>query len=218
MNDNIKHRVKKLLALSHSTNEHEAALALDKARELMEAYNLSEEDCTTYISEVKCLKSEPLWRFIVASSVAWLNGVAYVHILRINGDVYRFYGRESDVFIAREMNNYLIRTIERLTKKNVRKNAKKTFRDSYKYGMAKTLYFRIRESGALYSWANKRDAQIQKLNAYIENMCTVITDNSVKPLKINRGAVERGMRDGYSIGLHRQTSGHSIKQLTGTGQ
>ncbi|MEA4838055.1 MAG: DUF2786 domain-containing protein, partial [Rhodospirillaceae bacterium] len=40
--DAIIAKIKKLLALSKSSNEHEAALALAKAKELMEAHSLTD--------------------------------------------------------------------------------------------------------------------------------------------------------------------------------
>ena len=44
----VKHRVKKLLALSKSPNENEAAAALRKANDLMAAYKFTLEQFSAY--------------------------------------------------------------------------------------------------------------------------------------------------------------------------
>ena len=51
MNEQIKKKIKKLLALSKSPNENEAMAALEKARKLMEENGLSEQDCNVSIQK-----------------------------------------------------------------------------------------------------------------------------------------------------------------------
>lgn len=46
MNNNIKERIAKLLALAESPNENEAKAALLKARALMVQHKLRPEECT----------------------------------------------------------------------------------------------------------------------------------------------------------------------------
>jgi len=57
MNTKILDKIKKLLRLSKSSEPHEAALALQRAMELMQAHNISEQDIA--ISEVKEAGSQP---------------------------------------------------------------------------------------------------------------------------------------------------------------
>lgn len=58
---NIKDKISKLLALSQSPNEHEAELALLKAKELMMQYKLSVQDLTQ--EDVKVIHHETAFTF-----------------------------------------------------------------------------------------------------------------------------------------------------------
>ncbi|WP_428769320.1 DUF2786 domain-containing protein [Treponema sp. HNW] len=216
MNEQIKKKIKKLLALSKSPNENEAMAALEKARKLMEENGLSDLDCDIYTEETKCLKSRPLWQQIIGSGVAWINGTV-VRIISDDGSpVVRFHGSETDVFISKEMYQYLVKTVDRMAKQNIRKNAKKPYRDSYKEGMATSLYVRMLEAGALYSWANRRESQLAVIDKYVvelykEGYETV--DHTSATKKRNNAAFYRGANDGESVNLNRQTTGGKHEYL-----
>ena len=217
MDESIKQKIRKLLALAKSPSENEAANALEKARKLMEENNLTENDCTIHVSEVKRLKSRSLWRSLIAQSVAWINGCAFISVREAGNAVTRFYGSETDTFIAAEMHNYLIKTINRMAKQNIRKNAKKPFIESYKYGIAVMLNQRMEKAGSLYSWSNKRDEQLERLQEYVdhlyENYETARVPKKGKPILSN--AFIRGMSAGTSISLNRQTTGRTPKSIGG---
>ncbi len=73
----IKERLKKCLALATSNNEHEAALAMEKAREIMTRYNLRTIDLTDsgdFTIEQRIIygstKSVQLWEASLAGAVA----------------------------------------------------------------------------------------------------------------------------------------------------
>ena len=73
----IKKRLKKCLALATSDNENEAALAMEKAREIMTRYNLRTADLNdegTYTIEQRIIfgstKSVQLWEASLAGAVA----------------------------------------------------------------------------------------------------------------------------------------------------
>lgn len=216
MNEQIKKKIKKLLALSKSPNENEAVAALEKARKLMEENGLSEQDCNVYTEEAKYLKSRPLWRYIIAKGVAWINGT----VIRIVGDhnllVVRFHGSETDVFISKEMYQYLVKTVNRMAKQNIRKNAKNAYINSYKEGMAASLYKRMLQAGELYSWANKRESQLEAIEKYVVELYKVRYETSRikrKKQKTNNIAFYRGSNDGEKINLNRQTTENNRKYI-----
>ena len=218
MNEQVKKKIKKLLALSKSSNENEAMAALEKARKLMEENGLSELDCNIYTEETKCLKSIPLWQQIIARGVAWINGSVVRIIDDCSSPVVRFHGSETDVFISKEMYQYLVKTVNRMVRQNIRKNAKKPYRDSYKEGMAASLYVRMLEAGALYSWANKRESQLAVIDKYVvelykEGYETVGHTSATK--KRNNVAFYRGANDGESVNLNRQATGGASKCING---
>ena len=73
MNENIdivKRRIKKLLALSKSPNENEAASALKKANEMMEEYNFTAVQFSDYTkTKIKDTKRFVRWRVVLANAV-----------------------------------------------------------------------------------------------------------------------------------------------------
>ena len=70
-------KIKKLLRLAKSSNEHEAALAAARAQELLAKYNLDESLLTenelpkeASISHTEIVKKPASWVYLLASSVA----------------------------------------------------------------------------------------------------------------------------------------------------
>ncbi len=75
-------KIRKCLALAASANEHEAAAALAKARELMEAHNVSESDvaladvCEERVRRATSAARPPVWEANLIHVVADTFGVA----------------------------------------------------------------------------------------------------------------------------------------------
>ena len=76
MNDSIKEKIVKLLALSESSNPHEAALAMQRAKEIMYKHGIAEADMRRYIEisdVVEILlfsaRRRPKWKHIIAGAV-----------------------------------------------------------------------------------------------------------------------------------------------------
>ena len=68
--ESVKRRVKKLLALSKSPNENEAASALRKANDLMADYKIIAEQFSDYTkAKVKGTKRFVRWRVVLANAV-----------------------------------------------------------------------------------------------------------------------------------------------------
>ena len=158
--ERVKRRVKKLLALSKSPNENEAASALRKANELMADYKLTAEQFFDYTNaKVKGTKRFIRWRVVLANAVE--NLYATYHYSDYEGNIV-FIGEELDVFMSTEMYKYLVKTIDRMAKQNIRKNAKYKYRQSYRAGIASRLYDRMYELGQQCSWRNPKELQTQK--------------------------------------------------------
>jgi hypothetical protein len=199
--ERIKERVRKLLALSKSDNENEAALALEKANELIETYSLEEGDLKYESRAVKPVTS--YWRIRLAGAVAWLYGCHYYR----NGIKILFTGYPLDVFMSAEMYAYLARTVERIAKKAIRKNAKTKFRQSFKAGMAARLAARIHELGSSCAWAGIREQRIDEVSAYVKETIP-LDEKEFKKTKHNALAYHRGITYANDIALARQT-GHT---------
>lgn len=78
MNNNIKERIAKLLALAESPNENEAKAALLKARALMVQHKLRPEECTgkkqkvvtKVLADIKCTTMTDFWIYKLSDVIA----------------------------------------------------------------------------------------------------------------------------------------------------
>ncbi|MBP5639331.1 MAG: DUF2786 domain-containing protein [Victivallales bacterium] len=120
-------KVQKLLSLSESPNEHEALLALTKARELMSKYSLTEEETEKNDSDPFISVEKELSGSRVSNQESWLGGILseYYDVRCITSRKYYleddstseksiiiFNGRRSKVKIALYVWDYISRFLE----------------------------------------------------------------------------------------------------------
>jgi hypothetical protein len=207
--EQIKILIKKLLALSKSGNENEAAAALKKANELMRERGIGEETLRFESVRAKAVKTYQPWRVLLGNAVAWLYSC---HICsNPNEGNYIFTGEPLYAFMAGEMFSYLAKTVGRIAKKEIRKNAKLKFRDSFKYGIAVRLCERIYETGGACSWAPRRDNAIAEAEQHVKKT-TPLETRDTKQTAVNTTAFNRGRLRADGISLARQT-GHSPPRI-----
>lgn len=212
--ESVKRRVKKLLALSKSPNENEAASALRKANELMADYKLTAEQFSDYTkAKVKGTKRFIRWRVVLANAVE--NLYATYHYTDHEGNIV-FIGEELDVFMSTEMYKYLVKTIDRMAKQNIRKNAKYKYRQSYRAGIASRLYDRMYELGQQCSWRNPKELKAQKkqIAEFVEKQ-VAIESSKKKFEKVNPTAFSKGNNDANGINLSRQMTGSGTRRIGG---
>jgi len=210
----IKDKVRKLLALSKSDNENEAAIALEKANELISKFELDESALRFKSISIKSSKIYVAWRTVVANAVSWLY---CCHKYRQTNDgVFIFTGEELDAFLAGEMFEYLIKTIERSAKKAVRKNAKLKFRRDFKFGMASRLYDRIMELGEACSWAPHRNMKLEEAEEFVKRSVVLHNHNVKKQNNWNRTALAKGLSHGNNVLLVRQAGHAPVLQIAET--
>jgi len=208
--ENIKVKIRKLLALSKSDNENEAYIALQKANELISHYNLDNDSVRFETVFVKSTKTYVPWRTLIGNAVSWLyNCYMYRDVLR--GAIV-FTGESLDSFLAKEMFSYLINTINRCAKINIRKNSKRKFRRDFKYGMADRINDRIFLLGEKCSWAPHREKKIEDAEKFIKKSHK-LTETEVKKINLNKRAVIKGKLYGDNVSLVRQTVNTPILQL-----
>jgi hypothetical protein len=128
MTETILNKIRKLLELSKSNNEHEAALAAARAAELMVQHQIEEADLEVSTGETKAdpIINEALdqcgrwvsWKGWIATGIAkafgcetyrtnvWLNGKS--------GEEHRIIGPESAMSTVRYMYQYLTNEVARL--------------------------------------------------------------------------------------------------------
>lgn len=211
--DKIKIRIKKLLALSKSPNENEASLAMKMANDLIAQYRLNESEFSDYTSKaVKSTKRFVEWRAVLANAVEQL--YATYHYKDINTGRFVFYGEELDVFMSTEMYKYLVKTIDRMAKQNIRQNAKYKYRQSYRAGIASRLYGRIYELGQQCSWRNPEELNEQKkqIAEFVEKQVSISLSQK-KFEKANSTAFLKGMNDADGISLNRQMTESRVRRI-----
>ena len=212
--ESVKRRVKKLLALSKSPNENEAASALRKANELMADYKLTTEQFSDYTkAKVKGTKRFIRWRVVLANAVE--NLYATFHYTDHAGNIV-FIGEELDVFMSTEMYKYLVKTTDRMAKQNIRKNAKYKYRQSYRAGIASRLYDRMYELGQQCSWRNPKELKAQKkqIADFVEKQVSVEISKK-KFENANPTAFSKGNNDANGINLSRQMTGSGTRRIGG---
>lgn len=210
--ESVKRRVKKLLALSKSPNENEAASALRKANDLMADYKLTAEQFSEYTkAKVKGTKRLVRWRVVLANAVE--NLYATFHYTDHAGNIV-FIGEELDVFMSTEMYKYLVKTTDRMAKQNIRKNAKYKYRQSYRAGIASRLYDRMYELGQQCSWRNPKEleAQQKQIAEFVEKQVAIETSKK-KFEKVNPTAFSKGNNDANGINLSRQMTGSGTRRI-----
>lgn len=212
--ESVKRRVKKLIALSKSPNENEAASALRKANDLMADYKLTAEQFSDYTkAKVKGTKRLIRWRVVLANAVE--NLYATFHYTDHEGNIV-FIGEELDVFMSTEMYKYLVKTTDRMAKQNIRKNAKYKYRQSYRAGIASRLYDRMYELGQQCSWRNPKEleAQQKQIAEFVEKQVAIKT--SKKNFEnANPTAFSKGNNDANGINLSRQMTGSGTRRIGG---
>jgi hypothetical protein len=164
--DAILGRLKKLLALSKSSNEHEAALAAQRAAELMREYDLSEaqirvDDPTATAEPIVTAgeyggaqaKRNAKWKTHLISAAARLHNCRMYYTHDINGRCIRLFGRKSAVAATGYTGDYLVNEVDRLAKAAWVKSAEKalgavparSWMDSFRLGAAVTIWQRCVE-------------------------------------------------------------------------
>jgi hypothetical protein len=153
---------------------------------------------------------------VVANAVTWL--YCCHHYRDVTGGTMVFTGDPLDVFMAGEMYSYLIKTIERIARKAIRKNAKLKFRRDFKYGMASRLKERVYSLGGTCSWAPGRMSKIAAVTEYVEKREPLKDGKrNNKKTKLNTSAYTRGSLYADNVSLARQTgySGSPVPRLPG---
>ena len=145
--ERVYDKVRKLLALSKSPNEHEAALAAERAREILDKYQISlaevdEKEFTEIVEKgADSGYSNPrMWVHVLAMSTA---KAFDCKVFRMGG-VYVFCGLKSDTQVSEYIFAYLLRTVFGLMKQRMKNRRKIGARgagdvQSYAYGAARAI-------------------------------------------------------------------------------
>jgi hypothetical protein len=225
----IIEKIKKLLALANSSNEHEAALAAGHAQRLLSEHNLAMADIEAAHRpdkadkvETSVSKSLPKWMRHLSAGVSTAFDCQAIHH-PATGKM-TFIGVGADVQIAAYTFIYLDRTVRKLCSNYMKRHVSSTIanrhrelmRLSYYLGAVSTLCTRLREqkvqtpvtTGALVP---VKEGLIRQAMNEIGNLRTMRSRKSY----INSDAYTKGQADGGQVGIKHGITDASSPQSIG---
>lgn len=194
--ERVVERIRKLLALSTSSNAHEAALAAERAVEIAQRYNLDlaaleSVQADPYIEQVVDVGAAAAWRWLLMSSVARANFCRALR-RRVAGrhaaEMFLL-GERHNIAVAEFLYHYLARELDRLTERSWRRASwvygqhvsARSWKHDFRRGAVATIDERLSEraarfaaeSGAASALVHAKDAGlIAALNRHYPNIPT----------------------------------------------
>ena len=147
VDQNLLEKISKLLALTSSPNEHEAALAAEKAAELLAKHNLSvadlgqdkDEDITKSI--VDKTGRYVTWKMWILAGIANANGCQAMRST-YSGEM-RIVRTETNITVSRSLYEYLTAVVDKLVKQHRGKG--RVFINAFRVGCATRLRQRLEQ-------------------------------------------------------------------------
>ena len=220
IDDPVLRRIEKLLALAQSSNEHEAALAMEKARSLAKAhrfdtgFNQHENIDFTYLVIDTGSKRVSLEMSSIASILSEFFFVEVIHASYFNalrGEKTRalyLCGKQRDVLMAEYVFYFMKHTIERLWQDFKQgKNLKGiSARRSYQLGLIKGFRKKLQESQKQDRAADSQEAGLilqteDELKKYLRKLFPYIQTQGSRGVSINPSVYAQGQSDGRRITL-----------------
>jgi hypothetical protein len=222
----IIEKIKKLLALANSSNEHEAALAAGHAQRLLSEHNLAMADIEASHRpdkadkvETAAAKTLPKWLRHLSAGVSAAFDCQAIH--HPAAGKLTFIGVGADVQIAAYTFAYLDQTVRKLCRNymeqhadsNIANRHRELLRQSYYLGAVSTITGRLREqkvttpvtTGALVP---VKEGLIRQAMNEIGNIRTMHSRRSY----ISSDAYSKGQSDGKQVGIHHGINGASSHQ------
>jgi hypothetical protein len=219
----IIEKIKKLLALANSSNEHEAALAASHAQRLLSEHNLAMADIEAVHKpdkadkvETAASKSLPKWLRHLCAGVSSAFDCQAIHHPATGRMT--FIGVGADVQIAAYTFTYLDRTVRKLCSSYMKQHVttdianrhRELMRQSYYLGVVSTITSRLRMQKAqtpvtIGALVPVKEGLIRQAMNEIGNIRTMHSRRSY----INTDAYSRGQSDGGEVGISKAVTGVS---------
>jgi hypothetical protein len=224
----IIEKIKKLLALANSSNEHEAALAASHAQRLLSEHNLAMADIESTHKPDKADKVEttvsktlPKWLRHLTAGVSAAFDCRTVHY-PASGKL-TFIGVGIDVQVAAYTFTYLERTVRKLCTNYMKYHVnpahanrhRELMRQSYYLGAVSTINSRLREQ-KIQTPVTTGALVLVKSGLIKQAMNEIGPTRTVRSRKsyINPDAYTKGQADGGQVGIHKGINGSSYTQMT----
>lgn len=221
MSEKIKEKIEKLLNLSMSDNEHEAALALDRALKLMNEHNITKDEIykQNFINKELIINNKilPDWKVKLYSAMANVAGCVFVwkNGTKVKAQIT---GRERDVENAIYLCEFLVREIERQEKiKRKELQAKgmvstnlSKYLKSFKQGIIKIVFTKLYEKQNQFFSSQKEtgliclniESKVKESEDFLQGKFKAHTSKA----KIDKRAEADGILTGKDIELNQAVS------------
>lgn len=203
-------KVNKLLALTTSTNAHEAANAAAQANRLIDKFRISEEELAAPVEEPIIEDSNFIyetgrvtpWKSTLAVILAHHYGCAIFNAADYStGRLvtrYKLVGRDSDIYISKYMFGWLVSECQRLSDTNA-KGKGHIFANSYCIGFVTGVKDQLTDSRKQLQSAESSVALVKIEGRLEESTRTMRQLHSLK--KVNKSGGSRIVGDAFSAGL-----------------
>ncbi len=209
----VMEKIRKLLSLATSPEKEEAETAIMKAHELLFKYNLSMADINegkTTIKEVVYQDGfrRKQWRGLLLYNIAKANYSALLTGEGYGGHYsFTFVGKEHNLQTCIWMSDYLLKAVERISRKEIPKNAKQKYRENYRLGMATGISYTLSELRAEEETGPESRSLIlaedAQLSEYLQEQGLRTKETFIKS---GSKAFYNGVREGLKIPLNTQIS------------
>lgn len=230
----IKDKLKKLLALAASENEHEAALAMEKAQVLMNEHNLTVRDVAEDGSgavikdeDVSGLtKSCQKWEANLGSRIAAAFDGRAIRSRTADGWHLTFIATKTDIEIIVDLYERLRATVKRMSNNYVKSQRlvwpelpAKTLHNNYRWGMVSTINERLQKlkenTRPEKTTINQHgytgmDLMVVKNKAVAQRVTKLfpkLRKGGTVKLNYVPDAYGQGVKDGNNVSLHRSLDG-----------
>ena len=225
-------KIRKLMALSHSPNEHEAALAAARAREILDKYDLSLTEVEVNEEEIiehrvdTGTQNAPLWmgRLAVAVSRAFNCRVFKIYGIMV------FCGTKADTQVSDYTYMFLFRTVRRLCKEHKAslersgiwdaqfkgRFGSRTYMQSYALGVVNSIDQKLRDFVQSkermqkfedFKKATGKDLMVIK-NQAVDRYCSKLhLRRGHSHSRVDYSGFEAGQRDGRNVQIHHGING-----------
>jgi hypothetical protein len=216
----IIRKIQKLLRLSKSSNEHEAALAAEKAQLLLAEHKVSMADLDTPEEEKEKVTHEnfqpragqrrrTVWHSYIIGAVCEVTGVQRVWVSsRATGGNYIFIGKETDIAIAKDLCEWLIAQVHRFGASCGWVG--KSDRVSFCKGCASTVASRLRKLHAKTVESSERYGALMVLDKQLVDTYTAKMFPHIHPIPTALGRANEAFQAGAQAGEKVALGGRAV--------
>lgn len=230
-------KLQKLLALAGSDNEHEAALAMSKAEDLMREHNLSVADVAINGSGAD-VQSDAVYG-TAKTYQSWVGSLAVSISRAFNGEVISgrsngcwkltFIAGRTDLAIIVDLFARLQETIKRMSRQYVKREAdfhpgirREMLHKSYRLGMIETIKARLMQlkrnttpddvSKNAYGLTGKELMTVkdQAVAQKVREIFPNLKKGRASTKTVHSTAYSQGKADGHTVSLHRSVDGNGV--------